>query len=131
MTHKPRKPTRKVTQVLQPSDPIEHVATEAVHKELGEILVRVAATASSLEAEQDSGRIKAIDADEDITIVNDQDDTNMFDVNYLGGEEVFVTEQEVAKDVNENIVEKVVNAAQDSAATTAITTEEITLAQAL
>nr|GEX85211.1 uncharacterized mitochondrial protein AtMg00810-like [Tanacetum cinerariifolium] len=51
------------------------------------------------------GRIKAIDADEDITLVNDQDnaDKDMFDVNDLG----------------------------DSTTTTTITTEEITLAQAL
>nr|GEX65486.1 hypothetical protein [Tanacetum cinerariifolium] len=49
----------------------------------------------------------------------------------LGGEEVFVAEQGVVKDVNENVVEEVVNAAQDSTATTTITTEEITLAQAL
>nr|GEW62894.1 hypothetical protein [Tanacetum cinerariifolium] len=53
-THKPRKPTRKVTQEPQPSDPIEHVADEAVHKELGDSLVRAATTASSLEAERNS-----------------------------------------------------------------------------
>nr|GEW11180.1 hypothetical protein [Tanacetum cinerariifolium] len=33
-THKTRKPTRKVTQVPQPSDLMKHVADEAVHKEL-------------------------------------------------------------------------------------------------
>ncbi|GJZ28818.1 hypothetical protein Tco_0573465, partial [Tanacetum coccineum] len=54
---KPRKPKRKDTQVPQPSDPIENVADEAVHKELGDSLVRAATTASSLEAEQDSGNI--------------------------------------------------------------------------
>nr|GEX52746.1 hypothetical protein [Tanacetum cinerariifolium] len=80
-----RKPTRKVTQVPQPRDPIEHVADEAVHKELGDSLVRAATTASSLEAKQD----------------ND-------------GEEVFGAEQEVV-----------------SSAATTITTEELTLAQAL
>nr|GFA92796.1 hypothetical protein [Tanacetum cinerariifolium] len=74
------------------------------------------------------GRIKAIDADEDITLLNDQDDADMFDVNDLSGEEVFVAEQEVVK---ENVVEEVVNAAQDSTAATTITTEELTLAQAL
>nr|GFB01228.1 hypothetical protein [Tanacetum cinerariifolium] len=51
MTQKPRKPTRKVTEVPQPSDPIKHVADEAVHKKLGDSLVRVSTTASSLEAE--------------------------------------------------------------------------------
>nr|GEY17084.1 putative ribonuclease H-like domain-containing protein [Tanacetum cinerariifolium] len=54
-TQKPRKPTRKDTQVPQPSGPTEMVADEAVHKELGDSLVRAATTASSLEAEQYSG----------------------------------------------------------------------------
>ncbi|GKA12340.1 uncharacterized mitochondrial protein-like protein [Tanacetum coccineum] len=54
---KPRKPKRKDTQVPQPSDPTDNVADEAVHKELGDSLVRAATTASSLGAEQDSGNI--------------------------------------------------------------------------
>ncbi|GKD68965.1 hypothetical protein Tco_1323055, partial [Tanacetum coccineum] len=54
-TQKPRKPKRKDTQVPQPSDPSENVADEAIHKELGDSLVRAATIASSLEAEQDSG----------------------------------------------------------------------------
>ncbi|GKG28909.1 hypothetical protein Tco_0416274, partial [Tanacetum coccineum] len=56
-TQKPRKPIRKDTQVPQPSGPIDIVADEADHKELGDSLVRAATTASSLEAEQDSGNI--------------------------------------------------------------------------
>ncbi|GJU97689.1 hypothetical protein Tco_1326960 [Tanacetum coccineum] len=56
-TQKPRKPKRKDTQVSQPSGPTESVAHEVVHKELGNSLVRVATTASSLEAEQDNGNI--------------------------------------------------------------------------
>nr|GEW15194.1 hypothetical protein [Tanacetum cinerariifolium] len=52
-----RKPKRKDTQVPQPSGPTEYVADEAIHKELGDRLVRVATTASSLEEEQDSGNI--------------------------------------------------------------------------
>ncbi|GJX27209.1 hypothetical protein Tco_0233505 [Tanacetum coccineum] len=56
-TQKPRKPKRKDTQVPQPSDPSDNVADEAIHKELGDSLVRAATTASSLEAEQDSGNI--------------------------------------------------------------------------
>ncbi|GKB86002.1 hypothetical protein Tco_0958274 [Tanacetum coccineum] len=56
-TQKPRKPKRKNTQVPQPSGSSKHVADEAVHKELGDSLVRAATTASSLEAEQDSGKI--------------------------------------------------------------------------
>ncbi|GJR35006.1 hypothetical protein Tco_1210690 [Tanacetum coccineum] len=52
---KPRKPKRKDTQVPQPSGLTEHVADEAVQKERGDSLVRDATTASSLEAEHDSG----------------------------------------------------------------------------
>ncbi|GJT11904.1 hypothetical protein Tco_0858946 [Tanacetum coccineum] len=51
---KPRKPKRKDTQIPQSSGPTEHVADEAVYKELDDSLVRAATTASSLEAEQDS-----------------------------------------------------------------------------
>ncbi|GKF61335.1 hypothetical protein Tco_0181389, partial [Tanacetum coccineum] len=40
--------------VPQPSDPTDNVADEAVHKDLGDSLVRAATTASSLKAEQDS-----------------------------------------------------------------------------
>ncbi|GKB69439.1 hypothetical protein Tco_0930851 [Tanacetum coccineum] len=43
--------------VPQPSNPTQSVANEAVQKELGDSLVRVATTASSLEAEHDSGNI--------------------------------------------------------------------------
>ncbi|GJW96769.1 hypothetical protein Tco_0178577 [Tanacetum coccineum] len=43
--------------VPQPSGPTDIVADEAVHKELGDSLVRVATIASSLEAEQDIGNI--------------------------------------------------------------------------
>nr|GEY60506.1 hypothetical protein [Tanacetum cinerariifolium] len=70
--------------------------------------------------------IDAFDADEDITLVNDAD-KEMFDVDDLGGEEVFVAGQ------NENVIEEVVNDAQVSttATTVTITTEVITLAQAL
>nr|GEY39704.1 hypothetical protein [Tanacetum cinerariifolium] len=51
------KPKRKNTQVPQPSGSTEHVVDEVVYKELDGILVRAATTASSLEAEQDSGNI--------------------------------------------------------------------------
>ncbi|GJS26906.1 hypothetical protein Tco_0487526 [Tanacetum coccineum] len=56
-TQKPRKPKRKNTHVPQPSGSSKHVADEVVHKELGDSSVRAAITASSLEAEQDSGNI--------------------------------------------------------------------------
>nr|GEU78735.1 hypothetical protein [Tanacetum cinerariifolium] len=133
-------------------DPMEHVVDEAVHKELGDSLVRAATTTSSLEARQwvlelektktsqhneiDSlkrtvkklkkkiRRIEAINVDEDITLVNDQDDADMFDVNNLGGEEVFVTEQEVAKYVNENVVEEEQEEPGKSTTTTAILSKQ-------
>ncbi|GJT99070.1 hypothetical protein Tco_1094588 [Tanacetum coccineum] len=56
-TQKPMKPKRKDTHVPQPSGPTNIVIDEAVHKELGDRLVRTATTTSSLEAEQDSGNI--------------------------------------------------------------------------
>ncbi|GKC92210.1 hypothetical protein Tco_1157652, partial [Tanacetum coccineum] len=56
-TQKPRNPKRKDTQVPHPSDPTKSVVDEAVYKELGDSLVRATTTASSLEAEQDSGNI--------------------------------------------------------------------------
>ncbi|GJV07978.1 hypothetical protein Tco_1345634 [Tanacetum coccineum] len=264
-TQKPKKP-RKDTQVPQSSDPTKSVADEAVHKELGDSLVRAATTASSLEAEQDScninktqskatpnessslgttsgsgprcqetirdtiaqtrfenvskhsndsllargnilqsdkdrlkldelmalcttlqnrvldlektkttqhnkiaslkrrvkklekksedaskhGRINGIDADEEITLVSVQNvDEEMFDINVLDGEEVFVVEQEVAanneKYDEDNVVEEVVevinttkligDATTISAATTTTATittvDDITLSQAL
>ncbi|GKB78122.1 hypothetical protein Tco_0945017 [Tanacetum coccineum] len=58
------------------------------------------------------GRINAIDADEDITLVNDQDDANMFDVNTLTGDEVLAEHEVATKDVY-------------------LTVDEVTLAQAL
>ncbi|GJT30368.1 hypothetical protein Tco_0910643 [Tanacetum coccineum] len=83
----------------------------------------------SRDASKQGRRINAIDADADITLVNVQDDVDngMFDVNALNGEEVFIAWK------NENVVEIVVDAAQVSTAATTvtITTEEITLAQAL
>ncbi|GKD14877.1 hypothetical protein Tco_1199284 [Tanacetum coccineum] len=75
------------------------------------------------------GRINAIDTDEDITLVNDQDDVDMFDVNTLAGEEVFVAEQ------SGNIVEEVVvviDVASKILVSAAIITDvEVTLAQAM
>ncbi|GJY71623.1 hypothetical protein Tco_0475326 [Tanacetum coccineum] len=81
------------------------------------------------DASKQGRRINAIDADEDITLVNVQDDADneMFDVNALNGEEVFFAGK------NENVVEEVVDAAQVSTAATTITitTEELTLTQVL
>ncbi|GKA57145.1 hypothetical protein Tco_0756333 [Tanacetum coccineum] len=54
---KPIKPKRKDTQIPQSSGLTKHVADRAIYKELDDSLVRAATTASSLEAEQDSGNI--------------------------------------------------------------------------
>ncbi|GJZ48531.1 hypothetical protein Tco_0602363 [Tanacetum coccineum] len=103
---------------------------KATYKELDDSLMRAVTTSSSLEADPDSGniaktqskatpnessslgRINAIDADEDITLVNDQDDADMFDVNTLTGDEVLAEEEFATKDVN-------------------LTVDEVTLAQVL
>ncbi|GKB45819.1 hypothetical protein Tco_0896572 [Tanacetum coccineum] len=58
------------------------------------------------------GRINAIDLDEDITLVNDQDDADMFNVNTLTGDEVLAEPKVFVKDVN-------------------LTVDEVTLAQAI
>nr|GEV26945.1 hypothetical protein [Tanacetum cinerariifolium] len=52
------------------------------------------------DASKQGRKIHDIDADEDITLVNDQDDEQMFDVNDLQGEEVFVQEDVADKEVN-------------------------------
>ncbi|GJT32374.1 hypothetical protein Tco_0922793 [Tanacetum coccineum] len=48
---------KKSVKLMMSSDPSDNIVDDAVHKELGDSLVRVATTASSLEAEQDSGNI--------------------------------------------------------------------------
>nr|GEU99722.1 uncharacterized mitochondrial protein AtMg00810-like [Tanacetum cinerariifolium] len=67
------------------------------------------------DASKQGKMIDAIDVDDEIILVNDADN-EMFDVDDLGGEEVFVAEQKVVS---------------TAATTKTITTEEITLAQAL
>ncbi|GJU02235.1 hypothetical protein Tco_1112573 [Tanacetum coccineum] len=52
------------------------------------------------DASKQGRRIHDIDAYKDITLVNDQDDADMFDVNTLTGDEVLVEQEVVAKDVN-------------------------------
>nr|GEV71778.1 reverse transcriptase domain-containing protein [Tanacetum cinerariifolium] len=136
-----RNPRRKVTEVPQPSDPIEHDTDEAVYKELDDRLVRATTTASSLEAEHDSDfnkdaskqgrKIHDIDADEDITLVNDQHNEQMFDVNDLQGEEVFVQEDFANKEVNAAGEVNAASIATSNSAAITMTVDEVTLAQAL
>ncbi|GJR99487.1 hypothetical protein Tco_0315996 [Tanacetum coccineum] len=64
------------------------------------------------DASKQGRRINAIDVDEEITLVNDQDDADMFGVNDLDGDEVIVDNVDVVK-------------------TAKITDVEVTLAQAL
>nr|GEY42493.1 hypothetical protein [Tanacetum cinerariifolium] len=110
------------------------------------------------DASKQRRKIHDIDADEDITLVNDQDDEQMFDVNDLQGEEVFIQEDVADKEVTDKVqkvVEKEVKdinvahlifdpaqvnassevnavsiATTDSAAAT-MAVDEVTLAQAL
>ncbi|GKA31382.1 hypothetical protein Tco_0717687 [Tanacetum coccineum] len=55
MKQRSRRPKRKDTQVPQSSVPSDIVADEAVNEEIDNSLVRVATTATSLDAEQDRG----------------------------------------------------------------------------
>ncbi|GJR57213.1 putative ribonuclease H-like domain-containing protein [Tanacetum coccineum] len=55
-TQKPRK-AKRITEISQSSGPIHLVADETVYKEWEDRMERAATTASSLEAEQDSGNI--------------------------------------------------------------------------
>nr|GEW47083.1 ribonuclease H-like domain-containing protein [Tanacetum cinerariifolium] len=113
---KPRKPNRIDTQVPQSSGPTKNVVDEAVHKELGDKFESFGDEESLGEdASKQRRRIDAIDVDDEVTLVNDADN-EMFDVDDLGGEEVFVAEQEVVS---------------TTATIKTITTEEITLTQAL
>nr|GEU57621.1 hypothetical protein [Tanacetum cinerariifolium] len=106
------------------------------------------------DASKQERKINDIEADEDITLVNDQDDAKMFDVNNLHGEEVFVEKKVTDKEANDkvqkvaedtNTAKVIVDAAQVSvagevnaasiattvSAAAIITIEEITLARAL
>ncbi|GJW98979.1 retrotransposon protein, putative, ty1-copia subclass, partial [Tanacetum coccineum] len=60
------------------------------------------------DASKQGRRINSINADEDITLVNDNADKEMFGVDALNGKEVFVAGQ------NENVVEEIVDAAQST-----------------
>nr|GEW33064.1 hypothetical protein [Tanacetum cinerariifolium] len=76
-------------------------------------------------------KIHDIDADEDITLVNDQDDEQIFDVNNLQGKEVFVQEDVADKEVNVAGEVNVASIATTDSATVIMIVDEVTLAQAL
>ncbi|GJY92542.1 retrovirus-related pol polyprotein from transposon TNT 1-94 [Tanacetum coccineum] len=66
------------------------------------------------------GRINAIDVDEDITLVNDQDDADMFDVNTLTSDEVLAEQEVATKDVNMTVDEVTTKVSAATTTTTAI-----------
>ncbi|GJU53522.1 retrovirus-related pol polyprotein from transposon TNT 1-94 [Tanacetum coccineum] len=110
--------------VSMPCDPIENVTDEAIHKELGDSLVRATTTASSLEVEQDNGNINRTQSKETPNESSYLGTTlsggprcqetigdTIAQTRYINGEEVFVAEQEiVVEEVNDegNVVEEVV-----------------------
>ncbi|GJX90591.1 hypothetical protein Tco_0343917 [Tanacetum coccineum] len=68
------------------------------------------------------GMINAIDSDEDITLINDQDDADMFDVNTLTGDEVLAEPEVAVKEVNLSVDE--VTLAQAPAALKSVKVQE-------
>nr|GEZ88357.1 hypothetical protein [Tanacetum cinerariifolium] len=76
-------------------------------------------------------KIHDIDANEDITLVKDQDDEKMFDENDLQGKEVFVQEDVTDKEVNAAGEVNAASIATTISAAAAITTEEVTFSKAL
>nr|GEV62697.1 retrotransposon protein, putative, unclassified [Tanacetum cinerariifolium] len=146
---KPMKPKRQDTELPQTSAPTETVADEAVNEEMYDSLERATTTVTSFDAEQDRVNIKSsteeeslgeedaskqgrniadIDTDAEITLVDETakdqrrfNDQEMFDIDVLNDEEV------VVKDVNAASIAIVVTAT----ATTVVSIDDITLAQAL
>ncbi|GKE15128.1 hypothetical protein Tco_1422705 [Tanacetum coccineum] len=136
---------------------LDNLVDEAVHKELGDSLVRAATTASSLEVEQDSGNItktqsKATPNESSslgttsgggprcqetieillLELVLDLEQTKTTQQNEIDSLKRRVKKLKKKDRENEKVAEEVVDAAQVSTAVTTvtITTEEITLAQA-
>nr|GEW37280.1 hypothetical protein [Tanacetum cinerariifolium] len=83
------------------------------------------------DASKQGRKINDTDADEDITLVNDQDDAEMFDVNDLQGEEVFIEKEVADKEVSAAGKVNAASIGTTVSAAATITIEEITLAQAL
>nr|GEX11552.1 hypothetical protein [Tanacetum cinerariifolium] len=84
----------------------------------------------SEDASKQRRKINDIDADEDITLVNDQD-AKMFDVTDLHGEEVFIDNDDANKEVSAAGEVNAASIATTDSAVATITTDEITLAQEL
>nr|GFB67777.1 hypothetical protein [Tanacetum cinerariifolium] len=65
------------------------------------------------DASKQERKINDIDRDEDITLVNDQDDAKMFDLNGLHDEEVFVEKEVIDKEVNDEVQKAVEEVVED------------------
>nr|GEX39548.1 hypothetical protein [Tanacetum cinerariifolium] len=114
---------------------VDCLSNEIIFEQLTLIGIKSSDEEHSLDASKQGRKIDDIDADKDISLVNVQDNQDMFDVkDDLGGEEVFVTQQ------GATVVEKDVDAAQDQVTTAATTTagttptismDEITLTKEL
>nr|GEV14926.1 retrovirus-related Pol polyprotein from transposon TNT 1-94 [Tanacetum cinerariifolium] len=83
----------------------EHVADEAIYKELDDRLVRVATTASSLEAEQDSGNIHKTQSKATPNEASSSRTTL--------GKEVFVEKEVVDKEANDEVQKDVEEVVED------------------
>nr|GEX02696.1 hypothetical protein [Tanacetum cinerariifolium] len=83
------------------------------------------------DASKQGKKIHDINADEDITLVNDQDDAEIFNVNDLHGKEVFVEKELTNKEVSAAGEVNAASIAITIGVAGTITTDEITLAQAL
>ncbi|GKB75852.1 hypothetical protein Tco_0942747 [Tanacetum coccineum] len=130
---KSRRSKRQDTEVPQPSHPI-NIADKAVHEE--PISSNEASLGDQEDASKQGRKIHDIDADEDITLENVHD-AEMFDVNDLHGDEVFieikvyVKEVSIVGKVNTASIATTVSAATITLSAATITEDEITLAQAL
>ncbi|GKE94508.1 hypothetical protein Tco_1579363, partial [Tanacetum coccineum] len=147
-TQKPRKPKRKDTQVPQPSGPTEHVADEAVHKELGDSLKVLDLEKTKItQANEISSLKRSVKKLEQKKRSRTHGLKRLYKVGLTTMVESFSDEEYLGEDAskqgrrinaidagqNENVVKEIVDAAQVSTAATTvtITTKEITLAQAL
>nr|GEU53531.1 putative ribonuclease H-like domain-containing protein [Tanacetum cinerariifolium] len=83
------------------------------------------------DASKQEKKIDDINADEDITLFNDQDDSKMFDVDDLHGKEVFVEKDVANKEVSATGEVNAASIPKTVSTAATITTKEITLAQAL
>nr|GFD07017.1 hypothetical protein [Tanacetum cinerariifolium] len=129
----------EITSLKRRATKLEKKQRSRTHKLKKLYKVGLTAKVDSLKYEQCLGedaskqrrKINDIDADKDITLVNDQHDDELFHVNDLHGEEVFVEKEVADKEVNAAGEVNAASIATTVSATATIKTKEITLAQAL